>query len=428
MKSTIQLLSILVSLAMVSGCSTTKRKITFTSNPPSTEVRATADKNGPKDFLLGMTPVTHEFEFKSSGPMLYNVTFSKPGYESKTVAIEKNDTPSAISATLDKEVVKEVQKFVVKVSEDKGYTVERQIVRAWIEDIEREGMAASSVVRLGGNQSIAGMTISPDGSTLYFSIAEQIKDDQGQDKVMANIRAVTATGGGITQITSGQWLDSNPAITPDGAFLIFNSNRIQRDKPDLFRISTTKTGGIAVIRQTSEGANYQPSSGSNGMIAFTYIPKYEGRLSGTEQIWTLGGENSYPTQLKAGSMPALSPDGREIAFIGDDHQLWKMPITGQNPVQLTGDHVNKGGKRNPAWSPDGRYILFASDVGKDNKDVANYDIWIIPANGGVPRQLTTNGSEDDFPVVSPNQRFIYFVSNRGFKEGIWRTPFPSMGN
>ena len=43
-------------------------------------------------------------------------------------------------------------------------------------------------------------------------------------------------------------------------------------------------GGIAVIRQTSEGANYQPSGGTNGLIAFTYKPKYEGRLSGAEQF------------------------------------------------------------------------------------------------------------------------------------------------
>jgi Tol biopolymer transport system component len=127
-------------------------------------------------------------------------------------------------------------------------------------------------------------------------------------------------------------------------------------------------------------------------------------------------------------MPSLSPDAKEIAFIGDDRQLWKMPVTGQNPVQLTSDPVNKEGKRNPTWSPDGRYILFASDIGKDNKDIANYDIWIIPSNGGVPRQLTTNGSEDDYPVVSPAQDHIYFVSNRGFKEGIWRTPFPTMGD
>ena len=65
-------------------------------------------------------------------------------------------------------------------------------------------------------------------------------------------------------------------------------------------------------------------------------------------------------------------------------------------------------------------------MGRDSRSVANYDIWMIPAIGGVPRQLTTNGSDDDYPVVSPDQKHIYFVSNRGFREGIWRIPFPKV--
>ncbi len=123
-------------------------------------------------------------------------------------------------------------------------------------------------------------------------------------------------------------------------------------------------------------------------------------------------------------MSSVSPDGAQIAFIGDDSQLWVMPVSGQNPVQLTSEALNKEGKRNPSWSADGKHILFASDVGKDSRDVANYDIWIIGADGTGLRQLTTNGSIDDYPIASPDGKYIYFVSNRGFKDGIWRIPFP----
>ena len=242
---------------------------------------------------------------------------------------------------------------------------------------------------------------------------------------MANIRSVRAVGGGITQVTSGQWLDANPSTSPDGRFLVFNSNRITSDKPDLFRISTEKTGGIAVLRQTADGANYQPSVSKNGFLAFTFMPRYRGGAQGTRQIWSLGGDNEYPTQLRAGTMPAASPNGDMIAYIGDDQQLWVMPSSGQNPVQLTSEAINKQGKQNPSWSPDGKYIVFASDVGRDSQDVPNYDIWIIASDGTGLRQLTTNGSEDNFPLVSPDGRHIYFVSNRGFKEGIWRIPFPT---
>ena len=122
-------------------------------------------------------------------------------------------------------------------------------------------------------------------------------------------------------------------------------------------------------------------------------------------------------------MPSISPDGTQIAYIGPDGQLWKVPVTGQNPVQLT-NTPGPGGKRNPSWSYDAEYILYASDEAKDSKGVPNYDIWIIREDGTGPRQLTTNGSLDDFPLASPDQKYVYFISNRGFKEGIWRIPFP----
>lgn len=420
-------------LLLAAGCAAQKA-MTITSDPSSAQVRITADRNKAsndiptKDFLIGETPLTHSFQFGSSsqGPSMYNVEFSRAGYEKKTVVVRKQDTETTLKVTLDKEVVKDVPKLVLVVSENKGYVLEKRAVRAWIEDIEREGMAASSVIRLNENQSILGMALSADGATLYFALAEPVTDGNGQSKMMANLRSVSSRGGGITQLTSGQWLDATPTCSPDGQYLIFSSNRIQNNKPDLFRISAEQTGGIAVIRQSSEGANYQPSASQGNLIVFTYKPKYSGQLSGNDQIWTVGGEASYPTQLRNGNMPAISPDGKEIAFISEGKQLWKMPITGQNPVQLTSEKVNIDGKKHPAWTPDGKFIVFSSDVGKDNKGVPNYDIWIIPKDGGEPRQLTTNGSEDDYPLVSTDHKFIYFVSNRGFKEGIWRISFPTM--
>ena len=43
----------------------------------------------------------------------------------------------------------------------------------------------------------------------------------------------------------------------------------------------------------------------------------------------------------------------------------------------------------------------------------------VPAQGGSPRQLTTNGSADTYPLMSPSGRYIYFLSNRGGRWAIW---------
>lgn len=348
--------------------------------------------------------------------------------------------------------VKEVKRLEGTISA-KGASLEARSVRAWVEDIERDVAAATQVHRLSENQSIIGMSISADGEQLVFSVGEEIapngqrspgsgenaakRDENGKEqesgnpskttKIVANLRGLRTKGGGITQITTGQWLDLTPAFGP-GANITFASNRVRRSGMDIFRISAERVGGVSVIRQSTEAMSYGPSVAKDGTMVFDYFPTYEGAETG--QIWALGGKLIYPVQLREGSQPAISPDGTEIAFIGPEGQLWVMPVTGQNPVQLTSSEIPKDAngslmpKRNPQWSPDGQYIVYAAADGKDSDNRSNYDIWIISKNGEGSQQLTTNGSLDILPVVSPDAQFIYFDSNRGFREGIWRIPYP----
>jgi len=416
------------------------RTVTFNTRPAGAQVTIASDRGVKQS--IGKTDeagLPHAFAFVPNpprGPSAFNVDFQLEGYQPATVVIRRDSEqydPKAVTAVkgpdktdfqieLRRELVREVPILVPTVT-PQGYTIETATARAWVEDIEREAMGPSNIVKLAEGQDITGMAISADGNTLVFSLAERITDEQGNKKEVASLRSIQTKGGGITQVTSGQWRDTFPTLTSD-ANLLFCSDRLRQKKADIFRVSIDKIGAIAVIYQTSEGINYQPSIAGTGVIAYTYNPQYQNQVSGSDQIWTLGGDNQYPTQLREGAMPAVSPDGKQIAFIGSDAQLWKMPVNGQNPVQLTSTPIQKSGKRHPVWSPDGKYILYASDDGKDRENQPNYDIWMICEDGTSIRQLTTNGSEDDFPVVSPDQKYVYFVSNRGFKAGIWRIPFP----
>jgi len=409
-------------LLMIGGC-VEEREITINTKPTGADAKLSSQEGVEK---LGQAPLVHKFRFStnpSEAPSSYDLTCSAKGFESNTVSIKREDKQTSIFVELkpEPEVVREVNRLEPVISEEKGYTVQLHTARAWVEDIEREGMASSSIVKLGDNQTILGMALSTDGNRIFFAIGETVKDENGAQKTTSNIRAVQTGGGGVIEITSGQWLDNYPTVGVDGA-LYFGSNRLRPNKVDIFRVSSEQTSAIAVVRQTAEGYNLQPSISRNGVMAFTYKPEYRQGPS-FNQIWTLGGENQYPTQIREGSMPSISPDGTQIAYIGSDGQLWKVPVSGQNPVQLT-NTPGPGGKRNPSWSYDANYILYASDEAKDGKGEPNYDIWIIREDGMGPRQLTTNGSLDDFPLASPDQKYIYFVSNRGFKEGIWRIPFP----
>ena len=106
-------------------------------------------------------------------------------------------------------------------------------------------------------------------------------------------------------------------------------------------------------------------------------------------------------------------------------QLWVMNADGAGETVLTSD-VN-GDVIDPRWSPDGQWIIFACDEGKDSTGANNYDIWIMSTDGSKRSQLTTNGSRDDGPCIDRTQEYIHFRSNRRGRFNIWRFPTTFLG-
>jgi Tol biopolymer transport system component/DNA-binding winged helix-turn-helix (wHTH) protein len=98
--------------------------------------------------------------------------------------------------------------------------------------------------------------------------------------------------------------------------------------------------------------------------------------------------------------PAFSPDGGTLAFASDRSgrlELYVRPLApGARETPVTSDAQDNV---QPAWSPDGRYIAYHS--------MRRGGLWLVPALGGAPRQLTTFGSA---PAWSPDGRRIAFSS------------------
>ncbi len=143
--------------------------------------------------------------------------------------------------------------------------------------------------------------------------------------------------------------------------------------------------------------------------------------SAPHQVWHL----AYPTgearrltnDLHNYGMVSLTADSSLLAVQQGMHvsHLWVLPDgDASRAKQLTFGANDGDGFYGLDWMPDGR-IVFASNRGN------NYDLWMMDADGGNLKQLTTNaGGSNWSPRVSPDGRYIVFVSNRDGREHVWR--------
>jgi Tol biopolymer transport system component len=129
--------------------------------------------------------------------------------------------------------------------------------------------------------------------------------------------------------------------------------------------------------------------------------------------------------LKAGwgGGGSISPDGKTIVFAGckteeaksDIMHVWTLPMEGGKPTQLTNAPAPYSDKF-PCWSPDGMAIAFVRTRNSQNiiERFTEADIFILPAAGGEPRQLTAEHDMVAFGSIawSPDGRLLaYFALN-----------------
>lgn len=111
----------------------------------------------------------------------------------------------------------------------------------------------------------------------------------------------------------------------------------------------------------------------------------------------------------------LSPDESQIAVSHhtlEDRQsrIYILPINGGNPTLIT----PMAPSYLHGWSPDGKTLAYCAERN------GQYDIYTIPTNGGVEKQLTDLPGLDDGPEYSPDGRHIWFNSTRSGLMQIWR--------
>lgn len=203
---------------------------------------------------------------------------------------------------------------------------------------------------------------------------------------------------------------ANVSVAPDQ--IAFVSNRDNEN----FELYTMNTDGSDVKRltKTSTGLKYQGIGGGASwspdgrLIAYDQIGNTvitDDRASSSSLL-----TNNKTTDGIGAFSPAWSPDGKRVVFttvVGKDaaaqFDLYAIDIDGGNLARLTN---TAGAEFSPRWSPDGKRIVYDYSA-----PGGQGDIWTMDPDGKNARVLASNPGNDTAPEWSPDGRQIAFMSN-----------------
>ncbi len=109
--------------------------------------------------------------------------------------------------------------------------------------------------------------------------------------------------------------------------------------------------------------------------------------------------------------PAWSPDGKQIAFASSrdkKSQIYVMNADGSAPKNLSAS-LNRD-DHEPVWSPDGKYILFRSYFSSPTSTAGSWDLWVMDADGMNQKNLSGDHTHSDWGGIwSPDGKQIAFT-------------------
>ena len=219
----------------------------------------------------------------------------------------------------------------------------------------------------------------------------------------------------FTRLSNFKGVETDPAISPDGKFLAFISNR--SGTFDIWLIQGNGSG-LANLTQGRIGDARAPlrAAGFSADGLEVWSAGIEGRKL---MLWPLMGGAPHNFLDEAAAEVAWSPDGTRLVYhtwqAGDP--TFVADHNGANPRRIV---QNEPGLHNhyQVWSKDGRWIYFV----RGRPATREMDLWRIPPDRGEPEQLTHLNIDIAYPTPI-NDRTVLFVAHNRDGAGPWLWAF-----
>ena len=251
-------------------------------------------------------------------------------------------------------------------------------------------------------KDVSDVQISPDGKWVAYVAGHS---DESKDEKLSNIYLVPISGGDPVQATfSGA--DEHPRWSSDNRFLGFLSDRNKKTQVYLLNRSGGEAFPLTDIAQGIDDFEWSPDGKKLLLVLEDPDPDEKNKKDGkapppyviTRPFFKFDGIGYIKNLYK--HLYVFDVATRALK------QITFGPYDDANPTKSDSDYPSP-----PRWSPDGKQILFVSNRTKEPDLNTNSDLYVVSADGGEPKQLTTNEGPDQIPNWSPDGKTIVYVTS-----------------
>jgi dipeptidyl aminopeptidase/acylaminoacyl peptidase len=263
-------------------------------------------------------------------------------------------------------------------------------------------------------REVADPQISPNAQWVAYTVKMlNLKEDKAETRIWE----VPFTGGEAIPMTVEGVSSTHPRWSPDGKYLAFLSAR-NEGKTQVWLLN--RSGGEAQrLTDTPQDVDdFAWSPDSTHLVLILRDPSEEELETFSNRTKdgaddTDKAKKTKPKARKPWVIDRLQFKEDEIGYLDRRRtHLYVFDVTTKKLTQITsGDYDDAA----PAWSPDGRLLAFASNRSQPDPDrTYNIDVWTVAADnsdkGAHLTQVTSNPGQDNFPAWSPDGKWIAYVT------------------